>query len=522
MNAPPSLADDARAVGIWIRVSHEDSVLKESPEHHEYRARAYAEAKGWRVVEVYRLDAVSGKSVRHLPDAERMVADVRSGKITGLIFSKLARLARNTRELLDFADLFRECGADLISLQESIDTSTPAGRLFYTMIAALGQWEREETAERVAASVPIRARLGKPLGGAAPFGYRWHEGALVPDSEEAPVRRLIYELFALHKRRKTVARLLNDAGHRTRGGSKFSDTTVTRLLEDTTAKGLRRANYTKSTGDGKKWVMKPESEWVLVPVDAVVSEELWEECNAVLKSQQQPRARVGRRPLHLFTGVVFCACGSKMYVPSNSPKYTCYSCRRKIPMMDLETVFREQLRGFFVSEGEVEAYLSRASGQSGEKEDILVALEREQRTLGGEMEKVYRLYLAGELTESGFGRLYRPLEERFDQIETERPRLQGEIDYLRIQAGARAAILEEAHGFFDRWPSFTSEEKRRVIEAMVSRITVSADEIEIDMHFGGLPSDSSEAAERQHGLMGSWPRRASRAPETRRTAAPAQ
>ena len=49
----------AKTVGIWIRVSTEDQVKGESPEHHEQRGRGYAQAKGWRVVEVYRLDAVS-------------------------------------------------------------------------------------------------------------------------------------------------------------------------------------------------------------------------------------------------------------------------------------------------------------------------------------------------------------------------------------------------------------------------------------------------------------------------------
>lgn len=87
----------SKHVGIWIRVSTEDQAHGESPEHHERDAPDFMpKSKDWKVKEVYHLEAVSGKSVKEHPETQRMLRDIKSGHITGLIFSKLARLARNT------------------------------------------------------------------------------------------------------------------------------------------------------------------------------------------------------------------------------------------------------------------------------------------------------------------------------------------------------------------------------------------------------------------------------------------
>lgn len=474
---------EGKRVGIWIRVSTEDQVRGESPETHERRARLYAEAKEWSVVEVYRLDAVSGKTVKDHPEAKRMLKDISDGHISGLIFSKLARLARNTKELLEFAEIFREHDADLISLAESIDTSTPAGRLFYTMIAAMAQWEREEIAARVAASVPVRAKMGKPLGGAAPFGYQWKDAKLIPDQKEAPVRKLLYELFREHRRKKTVARLLNDKGYRTRNGSAFSDTTVARLIQDPTAKGVRRANYTSTTNNKKAWKVKPESEWILHEVEPIVAEELWNECNAILDDNRAKQKPPAKMTVHLFAGVTYCSCGGKMYVPSNSPKYICKKCRNKIPIIDLDAVFHEQLKNFLFSREELAAHLEQADAAIKKTGELLAVLTREKAKLSAEMEKLYDLYQSGSIDKHGFGAKYHPLAERDRQLDDEIPRTQAELDVLKITHLSQEEIVSEARDLFTRWPTLPHEERRRVVEVITERITIGKDDIEIDLFY---------------------------------------
>ena len=167
----------------------------------------------------------------------------------------------------------------------------------------------------------------KSQGGIAPYGYRWQNSSLVVEESEAPIRRLIFELFLKHRRKKTVAKLLNDLGYRTRNGAPFSDTTVGRLLIDTTAKGLREVNSSA------------------IEVEPVVSTEIWEQANKIL-GDPKPK----KQSLNLFSGIVYCGCGGPMLVPSNSPKYVCRVCRSKIGIDDLETIFQSQLKDITLSE----------------------------------------------------------------------------------------------------------------------------------------------------------------------------
>ncbi|MBS1503651.1 MAG: recombinase family protein, partial [Bacteroidetes bacterium] len=399
-----------KRVGIWIRVSTDMQVEGDSPEHHEQRARYYIQSKvDWEIAEVYRLDAMSGKSVMDYPETKRMLADVKNGHITGLVFSKLARLARNLKELIEIASYFKQYNADLISLSEAIDTSTAAGRLIYNMLGAVAEFEREEIADRVAASVPIRARLGKPLGGQAPFGYKWIDKDFVIDENESPVRKLMYELFMQYQRKFTTAKELNDRGYRTRNGSHFTATSIERLLRDSTAKGERRANYTKSPGTNKTWTMKPESEWIIIPCEPIVSVELWEQVNSILDSQAGKNSFPARKAVFLLSGFVKCGCGRTMYAIPKSQNYSCPNCKIKISVTDIDEIFQSQLQGY-LSGINMSEHVEQAHEQLQERKAQLDAAIKDRNKLAKRMNDLIELRLDGGLSKERYTEQYRPLE----------------------------------------------------------------------------------------------------------------
>ncbi|MDR3457111.1 MAG: recombinase family protein [Verrucomicrobiae bacterium] len=474
-----------KPVGIWIRVSTEDQAQGDSPAHHEERARSYAKSKGWQVKEVYDLAGQSGKAVKDNPEAKRMMKDIERGHITGLVFSKLARLSRNRRELEDFSDFFRKHDADLISLSEAIDTSTAGGRMFFHLLGVFAQWEREEITERVNASVLTRAKLGKSINGTAPYGYQWNERKLILKDDEAAVRRKAYELFAKCRRKGQVAKELNGAGYRTREGNIWRDTSVQRILSESSAKGLYVFNTMRLVG---KWrtEAKPESEWGRVECPPIVSVELWDQVNQIMEEQLKAWKKPGKPPVHLFSGLAFCSCGSKMYVAANNPKYFCRKCRNKLPIETLEKIARHELKAFFGQPKRIAGHLHEADRNLTEKSALLDTHRREIAKVKDEMQQIKQLYLKQQISGDGFQEFFAPAEERMKQLQAELPKLEAEVDLLNVNKLSADDVLHESATLYDRWPNLPTEDKRRVVEAIIEKLVIGNGEI--DITFSHLPS----------------------------------
>ncbi len=459
-------------VGIFVRVSVIDEKNKESPETHERRGRMYAASKQWNVVKVYTLPGISGKSTLHLKETQEMLEDVKTGKIQGLIFSKLARLARNTDELLFYSKHFRKYNANMISLSESIDTSTSSGRFFYTMIAGMAEWERENNLERMMASIETRRAMGKMTGGKASYGFKIQNARLVINEEEAPIRKLMYDLFLQHKRRSTVARILNERGYRTRNNSKWSDVSVSRLLKNTDAKGIRKSNYKGKPSEDNPTGIKPKSEWIFSPCPRIVSDETWEACNAIIREQEENSSQT--KPLnqrvHLFTSYLYCINGHKMSVQSKTNKYSCPKCRLRIDKDDLEDVFKTRIEKFIISEEEINQYTQSSDNEIKLKKEEITFAESSIEEVQVKMDRLITLNIEGQIPTEGFKHHYEPLFEQKLQLEANLSTLNKELEEIQRAKGSLSLVLDKSKDLYQNWNSLSRPEKRFIIQSVTERI----------------------------------------------------
>jgi DNA invertase Pin-like site-specific DNA recombinase len=151
--------ESRRAAALYARVSTKDQDAQLQVEE----LRRIAGQRGWRVVREYVDAGVSGSKEKR-PELDALMADARRGKIDVVAVWRFDRFARSTRHLVSALEEFRALNVEFISAREAIDTSTPMGRMVFTMIAAVAEMERELIRERVQAGVDRAKAAGKHCG----------------------------------------------------------------------------------------------------------------------------------------------------------------------------------------------------------------------------------------------------------------------------------------------------------------------------------------------------------------------
>ena len=211
----------SRLIG-YVRVSTMEQVEEGvSLEAQRARLEAYCLAHGAQLVGVEKDNGTSGKiAPTKRAGMARALEAIRRGDADGIVALKLDRLSRSTRDILDLAEDAKANGWRLVSVSESLDTATAAGRFTITILAALAQLEREQTVERTRIALEHVAREGRARSRFVPFGWRTSSGgveqekgdreSLVPHKAEQRVLARIHALRASGAGARTIAKALND------------------------------------------------------------------------------------------------------------------------------------------------------------------------------------------------------------------------------------------------------------------------------------------------------------------------
>jgi DNA invertase Pin-like site-specific DNA recombinase len=125
--------------------------------------RQFAEARGWEIAGEYIDAGVSGAKDSR-PELNRLMADAHKRRFDVVSVWRFDRFARSVSHLLHALDTFRVLGIEFVSLSESLDTATPAGRMVFTVLGAVAELERSLIAERVRAGLRNALAKGKRLG----------------------------------------------------------------------------------------------------------------------------------------------------------------------------------------------------------------------------------------------------------------------------------------------------------------------------------------------------------------------
>ncbi len=167
---------------------------------------------------VWYRDHFTGKTMRR-PGMDRLLGDIRAGKVGTVVVWRLDRLGRTAKGLTALFEELRERGVGLVSLKDGLDLSTPAGRLMANVLASVAAYETEVRAERVLAGQAAARAAGKRWGGSK-------KGRLLKVTEEqlAVVQRMRAEgkkIAAIARAtglsRPTVYRLLNEPAQEEQG-----------------------------------------------------------------------------------------------------------------------------------------------------------------------------------------------------------------------------------------------------------------------------------------------------------------
>ena len=329
-------------VTFYARVSTDkDEQLNSLDNQIHYYEELIRKNKAWTFVPGYIDEGLSGISTKKRENFHRMVENGKNGDFDLIITKEITRFARNTLDSIQYTRELLSNGVAIFFQNDNINTLDEDSELRLTIMSGIAQDELRKLSSRVKFGHQQAIKSGVVIGNSRIFGYKKENKRLVIDEKEAPMVRELFELYATDQySMKQIEGIFWNKGYRNLNGNRIAHSTMANMIANPKYKGYYVGNKVKVVDMfTKKQKFLPPEEWVMFKdesgeiVPAIVSEELWEKANEILRRRSEDvknRQGICNHP-NLLTGKLFCTCcgepyyrreSKKVYGPNNS-KWVC-------------------------------------------------------------------------------------------------------------------------------------------------------------------------------------------------------
>lgn len=253
----------------------------------------------------------------------QMIEDGKSGMFDLILTKEVSRFARNIIDSLTYTRDLLRAGVGVFFQNDNICTIDTDSELRLTIMSSIAADEVRKLSERVKFGHKKAIDNGHVLGNNRIFGYHYENCKLTILEDEAEMVRLIFNLYSTGKYSvKKIEDVLYEKGYRGRAGTRIHHNTITNIIRNPKYKGFFCGNKVKIIDyRTKEQRFLPEEEWVMFKdeagdiVPAIVDEELWEKCNAIMRERSKIVKDKGRsiKNKSPYTGLIYCTVYEKAY-----------------------------------------------------------------------------------------------------------------------------------------------------------------------------------------------------------------
>ncbi len=324
-----SIYDIPLRVTFYARVSSEkDEQLNSLDNQISYYRNFIKKNANWEFVDGYIDEGLSGMSTKKRENFHNMVNDAKDGLFDLVITKEITRFARNTLDSIQYTRELLSCGVGVFFQNDNINTLDEDSELRLTIMSGIAQDELRKLSSRIKFGHQEAIKKSVVLGNSRIFGYRKDNKRLVIDEKEAEMVRELFTLYATDKySMKQLEDIFWSKGYRNNNGKKICHSTMSNTISNPKYKGYYVGNKVKIVDMfTKKQKFLPPEEWVMFKdetgeiVPAIVSEELWEQANAVLKRRSRDVKNRQNQCNHanLLTGKMYCTHCGRLYYRKDS------------------------------------------------------------------------------------------------------------------------------------------------------------------------------------------------------------